>query len=157
MGNVVMPLLHKYAMCNRKLCMVNPIHLEASLYLFVLFSSPLFLIPSQCSGTRRGRSVSLFLFQPNVFLSSRPPLLYLSSLVAPCSLGTARGVGHVCAADDCIYQCLHRNQSGRKENENTGYQSIRIPELHFNSHMSKSHTFKIPPSYSHTHSHYTDQ
>lgn len=49
----------------------------------------------------------------------------------PSSLGKVWCVSRVCAADDCIYQCLHRNQSSRKENENTGYQSIRIPVLQF--------------------------
>lgn len=122
--------------CTNMLCVIG-IHAWLTPKMFFLTFLYLFLIPLQRSGTRHGSPIFLFLFYPlSLLLFPHHAFLHLNPLVPPSSLGKVRGDSHVRAANDCIYHCLHRNQSSRKGNENTGCQSIRIPMLQFRSHVS---------------------
>lgn len=108
-------------------------------------------IPSQMREYRtwqpffKFHSLSLFSHRP-LFKFTLSSSLFLSSAY------------HVCTADDCIYQCLHRNHNSRMKTQAVKAATYQSYTVHFTCpHGGIALTHPIRLWYSQTHSHQTHQ
>lgn len=139
-GKDGMPLLHKNALWSYA-------RLKIASFCFPLF---VYLLDSFTDKWKQAPVLHFFRHPPLILSIFKPTHPFFPPL-----WWKVWSVSHVLAADDCIYQCVHRNQSGTKKNENVHRRSMLI--LQFRSHMVASHQPSVRLTFTHTHSHYTNQ